>query len=126
MPHNSSGSLLEMALFLASPMNRVNKRPCRYVLEAVVSLGSIHIFLTPHWVYRAGALLIEFMPQVYPENLIQLYANALVVLTVSSWKWPSSAALFTSLSDLMQQAKAKHPDWASKGMIHFEKQRLPT
>jgi hypothetical protein len=98
---------------------------CRYVLEAVVSLGSIHIFLTPHWVYRAAALLIENMPQVYHEDLTQLYANANIVLSVSSWKWPSSAALSNSLFDLMRQAKAKHPEWASKSQIHFEKHELP-
>ncbi|KAF2678148.1 hypothetical protein K458DRAFT_317698 [Lentithecium fluviatile CBS 122367] len=86
-----------------------------YVLEAVVSLGSIHIFPTPHWVYRAGALLIEYLPDIYPENLIHLYANALVVLALSSCKWPSSAALSASLSDLMLKTKAKHrPDWAGK------------
>lgn len=92
------------------------------MLEAVVSLGCIHIYLTPHWVYRAGALLIEYMPEVDPKNLIQLYANVLVVLSVSSWKWPSSAALSASLSDLLHQTKAKHPEiWADKSLQqHFD------
>ena len=100
--------------------------PSRYVLEAIVSLGSIHIFLTPHWVYRAAALLIDFLPEVYHEDLTQLYANAHIVLAFASWKWPSSSALSNSLSELMRQAKAKHPEWASKSLIHFQKQDLPT
>jgi hypothetical protein len=86
----------------------------RHVLEAVVSLGGIHVFLTPHWVYRAGTVLIQNMPAIYGGNLIQLYSNALLVLELSSWKWPSSAALKASLADLMVHMKSKHrPDWAN-------------
>ncbi|PSN74611.1 hypothetical protein BS50DRAFT_19803 [Corynespora cassiicola Philippines] len=83
-----------------------------YVLEAVVSNGSIHTFLTPHWVYRAGTVLIQNMPSILGGNLIQLYSNALVVLELSSSKWPSSAALSASLADLMQHMKTKYrPEW---------------
>lgn len=83
-----------------------------YVIESVVSTGSIHIFLTPHWVYRAGTSLIESMPKILPGNLIQLYSNALVVLELSSWKWGSAAALSASLSETMQRMKSQvQPDW---------------
>ncbi|EMD92973.1 hypothetical protein COCC4DRAFT_169924 [Bipolaris maydis ATCC 48331] len=86
-----------------------------HVLEAVVSCGSIHVFLTPHWVYRAGVVLIQNMPAIFGGNLIQLYSNALLVLELSSWKWPSSAALSASLVDLMQHMKTKYrPDWSDK------------
>lgn len=84
-----------------------------YVLEAVVSLGGIHVFVTPQWVYRAGTVLIQNMPAILGGNLIQLYSNALLVLELSSWKWPSSAALAASLVDLMQNMKLKYrPDWS--------------
>ncbi|PVH95361.1 hypothetical protein DM02DRAFT_660216 [Periconia macrospinosa] len=84
-----------------------------YILESVVSTGSIHIFLTPHWVYRAGTSLIENMSEIFPGNLIQLYSNALVVLELSSWKWGASAAtLSASLSETMQRMKAQtQPEW---------------
>ncbi|CAI6334539.1 unnamed protein product [Periconia digitata] len=83
-----------------------------YVIESVVSTGSIHTFLTPHWVYRAGTSLIENMPSILPGNLIQLYSNALVVLELSSWKWPSASALSASLSETLQRMKSQHQeDW---------------
>lgn len=83
--------------------------------EAVVSLGGIHVFVTPHWVYRAGTVLIQNIPSIFGGNLIQLYSNALLVLELSSWKWPSSATLSASLVDLMQQMKIKYqPDWSDK------------
>jgi hypothetical protein len=81
--------------------------------EAVVSLGGIHVFVTPHWVYRAGTVLIENMPAIFGGNLIQLYSNALLVLELSSWKWPSSATLSASLVDLMDNMKMKYqPSWS--------------
>jgi len=84
-----------------------------YVLEAVVSTGSIHVFLTPHWVYRAGTILLKDMNKVLPGNLIQLYSNAVVVLELSSWKWGSAAALSASLSNLLEHMKStfKPPLW---------------
>ncbi|CAN9165101.1 unnamed protein product [Alternaria alternata] len=86
-----------------------------HVLEAVVSFGGIHVFVTPHWVYRAGTVLIQNMPAIFGGNLIQLYSNALLVLELSSWRWPSSAALSASLVDLMQHMKTKYrPDWSDK------------
>lgn len=86
-----------------------------HVLEAVVSLGGIHVFVTPHWVYRAGTVLIQNIPSIFGGNLIQLYSNALLVLELSSWKWPSSAALSASLVDLMAHMKTKYrPDWSDK------------
>ncbi|KAF2819376.1 hypothetical protein CC86DRAFT_307077 [Ophiobolus disseminans] len=86
-----------------------------HVLEAVVSLGGIHVFVTPHWVYRAGTVLIQNIPKIFGGNLIQLYSNALLVLELSSWKWPSSASLSESLIDLMQHMKKKYqPDWSDK------------
>ncbi|EUC48161.1 hypothetical protein COCMIDRAFT_88017 [Bipolaris oryzae ATCC 44560] len=86
-----------------------------HVLEAVVSCGSIHIFMTPYWVHYAGTVLIQNMPSIFGGNLIQLYSNALLVLELSSWKWPSSAALSASLVDLMQHMKTKYqPDWSDK------------
>lgn len=81
----------------------------------MVSLGGIHVFVTPHWVYRAGTVLIQNMPSIFGGNLIQLYSNALLVLELSSWKWPSSATLSASLVDLMQQMKIKYqPEWSDK------------
>ncbi|OAL48346.1 hypothetical protein IQ07DRAFT_645817 [Pyrenochaeta sp. DS3sAY3a] len=86
-----------------------------HVLEAVVSLGGVHVFVTPHWVYRAGTVLIQNIPSIFGGNLIQLYSNALLVLELSSWKWPSSAALSASLVDLMAHMKTKYrPDWSDK------------
>ncbi|KAJ4369519.1 hypothetical protein N0V86_009354 [Didymella sp. IMI 355093] len=86
-----------------------------YVLEAVVSLGGTYTFLTPHWVYRAGTIIIQNMPEIYEANVIQLYSNTVHVLELSSWKWPSSAALNASLADLMRHMKSKYrPNWADK------------
>lgn len=86
-----------------------------HVLEAVVSLGGIHVYLTPHWVYRAGTVLIQNIPAIFGGNLIHLYSNALLVLELSSWQWPSSAALSASLVNLMQHMKTKYrPDWSDK------------
>ncbi|KAF1834936.1 hypothetical protein BDW02DRAFT_597804 [Decorospora gaudefroyi] len=94
-----------------------------HVLEAVVSFGGIHVFVTPHWVYRAGTVLIQNMPAIFGGNLIQLYSNALLVLELSSWKWPSSAALSASLVDLMQHMKTKYrPDWSDK--LHLGDTRI--
>jgi hypothetical protein len=42
----------------------------RYVLEAVVSLGGTYTFLTPHWVYRAGTIIIQNMPEIYEANVM--------------------------------------------------------
>jgi hypothetical protein len=78
-----------------------------HVLECVVAWDAIHIFLTPHWVYRAGCMLIQNMPQIYGVDLVQLYSNALVVLELSSRKWPSSASLSASLTEVMQHLKTK-------------------
>ncbi|OSS48157.1 hypothetical protein B5807_07746 [Epicoccum nigrum] len=86
-----------------------------YVLEAVVSLGGTYTFLTPHWVYRAGTIIIQNMPTIYEADVIQLYSNTVHVLELSSWKWPSSAALNASLADLMTHLKSKYrPNWADK------------
>ncbi|KAF2736214.1 hypothetical protein EJ04DRAFT_551446 [Polyplosphaeria fusca] len=83
-----------------------------YVLEAVVSQGSIHTFLTPHWVYRAGTVLIQGLPSLFEGNLLQLYSNALVVLNLSNGKWRSSASLAASLGDLLKQMKIQcQPEW---------------
>ncbi|KAI8942191.1 hypothetical protein NX059_000277 [Plenodomus lindquistii] len=92
-------------------------------LEAVVSIGGIHVFMTPQWVYRAGTILIQGMPNIIGGNLIQLYSNALLVLELSSWKWPSSAALAASLVDLMRTMKDVYkPEWSGKlvsGDVHI-------
>ncbi|KAL5387383.1 hypothetical protein DPSP01_003604 [Paraphaeosphaeria sporulosa] len=78
------------------------------VLEAVVETGSIHIYLTPHWVYRAATVVMkENWGGFHPEDVITLYSNALVVLQISSWKWGSAAALAGSLENLMQQKRLK-------------------
>ncbi len=77
------------------------------MLEAVVSLGGTYTFLTPHWVYRAGTIVIHNMSEIYEGNFIQLYSNTVHVLELSSWKWPSSAALNASLADLMTHMKSK-------------------
>ena len=55
-----------------------------YLLEASVATGTIHVYLTPHWIYRAGCILIQNMGSIWVENLVQLYSNALVVLELSS------------------------------------------
>lgn len=84
----------------------------------MVSDKCIHIFVTPHWVYRAGCILIQNIPNVLGGNLIQLYSNALLVLELSSWKWPSSAALAASLTDLMTRMKKKfQPEWSDKYVL---------
>jgi hypothetical protein len=86
-----------------------------HLREAVVSLGGVHVYVTPHWVYRAGTVLIQNIPAIFGGNLIQLYSNALLVLELSSWKWPSSASLSASLVDLMKHMKLKYrPDWSEK------------
>lgn len=97
-----------------------------YVLEAVVSSGGIHTFLTPHWVYRAGTILIQNMPHILPENLIQLYSNALVVLELSSWKWSSSQDLSASLSETMRHMITKvQPEWQGTVKIPGAEHHLP-
>lgn len=81
----------------------------------MVSLGSIHVFVTPHWVYRAGCVLIQNIPIIFGGDLIQLYSNALIVLQLSSWKWPSSAMLSASLIDLMSHMKKQfRPAWSDR------------
>ncbi|KAH7117888.1 hypothetical protein B0J11DRAFT_94821 [Dendryphion nanum] len=91
-----------------------------YVLEAAVCVGSMHVFLTPHWVYRAGCVLIQNMGSIWVENLVQLYANALVVLELSSAKWPSTGGLKDSLMGLMEHTKSKcRPAWENKH-THFD------
>ncbi|KAF2634640.1 hypothetical protein P280DRAFT_474515 [Massarina eburnea CBS 473.64] len=96
-----------------------------YVLEAVVSSGCVHNFLTPHWVYRAGTILIQNMPHILPGNLVQLYSNALIVLELSSWKWGSSAALSASLSETMQAMIAKvQPEWQGT-VTHYDIRQPP-
>ncbi|KAF2269995.1 hypothetical protein CC78DRAFT_188469 [Lojkania enalia] len=86
-----------------------------HVLEAVVSLGSIHTFLTPHWVFRAGTVLVQNLPSIFEGNLLRLYSNALVVLNLSAGKWPSSASLAASLGDLMTQMKMRwRPIWENR------------
>ncbi|KAF2112535.1 hypothetical protein BDV96DRAFT_579867 [Lophiotrema nucula] len=83
-----------------------------HVLEAVVAKGSVHVFLTPHWVFRAGTVLLNSMDSILEGNILQLYSNALVVLNLSSGKWPSAATLAASLGDLMTQMKMKYrPTW---------------
>lgn len=78
------------------------------VLESVITIGSIHTFVTPHWVYRALTIIIkEDWSQFHPEDVIHLYSNALVVLETSSWKWESGAALAGSLEIMMQQKRRK-------------------
>lgn len=110
---------LSPVIRLSLHMTHLLLNPCWgsawHVLEAVVSCGSIHVFITPYWVYYAGTVLIQNMPAIFGGNLIQLYSNALLVLELSSWKWPSSAALSASLVDLMQHMKTKYrPDWSDK------------
>ncbi|KAF2657279.1 hypothetical protein K491DRAFT_343774 [Lophiostoma macrostomum CBS 122681] len=92
-----------------------------HVLDAAVSSDSIHTFLTPQWVYRAGCVLIQNMPNIYGGNLIQLYSNALVVLELSSGKWPSTGILRDSLVELMQHTKAQvRPPWENGGLQLFD------
>jgi hypothetical protein len=92
-----------------------------HVLEAVVSQGTIHISLTPHWVYRAGCVLVENLPKIWEVNLIQLYSNALVILELSSSKWPNTGVLKDSLVGLMELMKTKHqPHWQAKGVQLYD------
>lgn len=78
------------------------------VLESVITIGSIHVFVTPHWAYRALTIIInEDWNKFHPEDVIHLYSNALVVLETSSWKWESGSALAGSLENLMQQKRRK-------------------
>lgn len=60
-------------------------------------------------------MLIQNIYKLHGGDLIRLYSNALVVLELSSWKWPSSAMLAASLIDLMSQMK-KHfrIDWSDR------------
>ena len=91
-----------------------------FLLEAAVATGTIHIFLTPHWIYRAGCILIQNMGSIWVENLVQLYSNALVVLELSSIKWPSTGLLRHSLEGLMENTKSSHlPSWKDK-QIHYD------
>jgi hypothetical protein len=56
------------------------------------------------------------MPTIYGEDFIQLYSNALVVLELSSSKWPSTGVLRDSLDDLVQQTKPRaEPIWRMQG-----------
>lgn len=92
-----------------------------HVLEAAVSQGAIHIFTTPHWVYRAGCVLVENMPNIFELNLVQLYSNALVILELSSSKWPNTGVLRDSLVDLMQRMKTKYrPHWEATGVQLYD------
>jgi hypothetical protein len=114
-PLDEKGVLLP-GLSMALHQTHLLCNPCWgsawYVLETIVSSGNIHNFLTPHWVYRAGTVLIQNMPHILKVNLIQLYSNALVILELSSWKWPSSATLSASLSETMaQMVSLTRPDW---------------
>ncbi|KAF2008649.1 hypothetical protein BU24DRAFT_402882 [Aaosphaeria arxii CBS 175.79] len=91
-----------------------------HVLEAVVSVGAMHFFTTPHWVYRSVCVMLQNIPSIWVENLIQLYANALVVLQLSSYKWPSTFLLNNATVDLMRRMKLKfRPGWEGK-QIHYD------
>ncbi|KAJ4298186.1 hypothetical protein N0V90_006085 [Kalmusia sp. IMI 367209] len=91
-----------------------------YMLEAVVSTGSIHISTTPHWVYRAATVLLKDMKGINPADVVQLYSNALLVLETSAWKWGSAAALSASLSSLMRQMKSSvaEPHWEGPKILY--------
>lgn len=79
-----------------------------HVLESVITIGAIHIFVTPHWVYQALTIIInEDWSEFHPEDVIHLYSNALVVLETSSWKWESGTALAGSLENMMLQKRRK-------------------
>ncbi|KAF1961991.1 hypothetical protein CC80DRAFT_401584 [Byssothecium circinans] len=124
LPPLDTNSVLLPALRMALHQTHLLLNPkwgsAWYVLETVVSSGTIHNFLTPHWVYRAGTILIQNMPHILPENLIQLYSNALVVLELSSWKWGSSLDLSASLSETMQHMISKvRPEWQGT-VTHFD------
>lgn len=117
-PFDDKDQLLPI-ITISLHMTHLMLNPCWgsawYVLESVVRLGGVHVFITPHWVYRAGTVLIQNVPTMFGGDLIQLYSNALLVLELSSWKWPSSAALSASLVDLMRHMKMKYrPDWSDK------------
>ncbi|KAF2277039.1 uncharacterized protein EI97DRAFT_375495 [Westerdykella ornata] len=90
-----------------------------FVLEAVVSQGGFHTFLTPHWVYRAGCVLLDKINEVYFEYLAQLYSNALVALELSSVKWPNVSLLKGSLVDLLKTMKTK-AYWGHKEQTYFD------
>lgn len=124
LPRFDEHAGLSPGLRLALHQTHLLLNPCWgsawHVLEAVVSVGTIHVFLTPHWVYRAGCVLIQNMPSIWVENLVQLYANALVVLELSSTKWPSTGLLRDSLVDLMNHMKTKYrPAWENK-QLHYD------
>lgn len=88
-----------------------------YLLECIVSVDCIHMCLTPHWVYRAGCVLVENIHDIYEGDFIQLYSNALVVLELSSGRYPNTSVLRDSLVDLMQRMKKKHqPHWHLRGL----------
>lgn len=116
LPGFDDRSQLHPSLRMALHQTHLLLNPCWgtawHVLEAVVSSGAIHIFLTPHWVYRAGCLLLENVDKIWEVSLIQLYSNALVILELSSSKWPNTGVLRDSLVELLQHMKMKHrPHW---------------
>ncbi|KAF2751431.1 hypothetical protein M011DRAFT_464167 [Sporormia fimetaria CBS 119925] len=118
-PRFDDRSVLNPALRMILHQTHLLLEPCWgtawYVLEAVVAQGSFHLFLTPHWVYRAGCFILENMTKILPENLMQLYSNALVILELSSSKWPHVGLLRDNLVDYMQRMKSKYrPDWKDK------------
>ncbi|KAF1972810.1 hypothetical protein BU23DRAFT_466577, partial [Bimuria novae-zelandiae CBS 107.79] len=76
-------------------------------LDSAVMTGSIHTYVTPHWVYRAFTSLFKTdWTDFHPLDITQMYFNALVILEKSSWKWESAAPLGGSLKTLMQQKKS--------------------
>jgi hypothetical protein len=121
LPRLDDRSELDPSLRLVLHQTHLLLNPCWgtawHVLEAVVSTGTIHIFLTPHWVYRAGCVLVENLPHIWQENLIHLYSNALVILELSSTNWPNTGVLKISLVRLMDAMKTKcQPLWAAQGV----------
>ncbi|ORY10477.1 hypothetical protein BCR34DRAFT_539470 [Clohesyomyces aquaticus] len=83
-----------------------------HVLESVVAHGCIHVYLTPHWIYKAATVLIHNITAVDKENLMTLFSNAVVLLEIFQRKWPGSGALAASLYDVLNQTRSsRRPEW---------------
>jgi hypothetical protein len=106
------GPCLVLALYQTYLLMSPSWASAWHVLESVVAHGCIHIYLTPHWVYRAATLLIQNITIVDKENLMTLFSNAVVLLEILERKWPGSGALTASLYDVLNQTRSKkRPEW---------------
>jgi hypothetical protein len=84
-----------------------------HLISAYSEYGYIATFLTPHWVHKAGSLIVDAIATAespVKAELIQAYGNAVALLGKWSGRWEGASTLLKCLQSRLKEESARSKD----------------